>query len=41
MVIESCNYFDEADKNKIIDFYNQGNQRLLEILDKYGQRYDI
>lgn len=29
------------EKNKMIDFYNQGNQRVQEILDKYGKNYDI
>ncbi|KAM3129464.1 hypothetical protein pb186bvf_018456 [Paramecium bursaria] len=40
-VLEKCVYLDEVEKNKMIDFYNQGNQRVQEILDKYGKNYDI
>ncbi|CAD8104051.1 unnamed protein product [Paramecium primaurelia] len=41
-VYDQCSKFcDEHEKAKLHGFYTAQNQRLLEILDKYGQRYDI
>ena len=34
------NIIEEEDKNKIIDYYQQGNQRLRDILDHFKETKD-
>jgi len=36
-IYDQCTFFDEVEKAKLVNFYNEENQRLLEILDKYGK----